>query len=131
MLDEAHCLSKWGHDFRPDYRYVCRFIKRRRARTAVPPVLCLTATAKPDVVEDILAHFRDKLGIELDLFNGGGAPRTNLDFVVCRPPPPRSSHTSIRSSWPTYRLEHRVAPSSIARRKNKPKRWPPFSGKRV
>ncbi|HVO88288.1 MAG TPA: UvrD-helicase domain-containing protein, partial [Casimicrobiaceae bacterium] len=79
--DEAHCLSKWGHDFRPDYRYVGRFIRERAGEGPVPPVLCLTATAKPDVVEDILAHFRDKLGIELELFNGG-AQRTNLSFAV-------------------------------------------------
>jgi ATP-dependent DNA helicase RecQ len=44
-------------------------------------VLCLTATAKPDVVADILGHFRDKLGIELALFDGG-AQRANLDFAV-------------------------------------------------
>ncbi len=47
----------------------------------MPPVLCLTATAKPDVVQDILGHFRDKLGIELALFDGG-AQRANLDFAV-------------------------------------------------
>jgi ATP-dependent DNA helicase RecQ len=81
VLDEAHCLSKWGHDFRPDYRYVGRFIKERAGKDPIPPVLCLTATAKPDVVVDILGHFKDKLGIELQLFDGG-ASRSNLEFAV-------------------------------------------------
>ena len=83
VLDEAHCLSRWGHDFRPDYRYVARFI-RERARDA--PVLCLTATAKPDVKEDVRAHFRDRLGLELRVFDGG-ASRTNLEFVVVQTTP--------------------------------------------
>jgi len=81
VLDEAHCLSKWGHDFRPDYRYVGRFIRERAGQGKMPPVLCLTATAKPDVVADILGHFRDKVGVELNLFDGG-AHRTNLDFAI-------------------------------------------------
>ena len=81
VLDEAHCLSKWGHDFRPDYRYVGRFIREKAGEEPIPPVLCLTATAKPDVVEDIACHFRDELGIELQVFDGG-AQRTNLEFVV-------------------------------------------------
>ncbi len=84
VLDEAHCLSKWGQDFRPDYRYVSRFIKEKAGDGAlprVPPVLCLTATAKPDVIADILDHFRRKVGIELHCFDGG-AKRDNLDFAV-------------------------------------------------
>lgn len=81
VLDEAHCLSKWGHDFRPDYRYVGRFIRKQAGQGPVPPVLCLTATAKPDVVQDILGYFRDTLGIELELYDGG-ASRSNLGFVV-------------------------------------------------
>ena len=81
VLDEAHCLSKWGHDFRPDYRYVGRFIKEKAGNDAVPPVLCLTATAKPDVIADIRSHFRERLGIELRVFDGG-ASRGNLDFAV-------------------------------------------------
>jgi ATP-dependent DNA helicase RecQ len=81
VLDEAHCISKWGHDFRPDYRYVGRFIKEKARDGAVAPVLCLTATAKPDVMIDIIGHFRDKLGIELKVFDGG-ANRANLDFAV-------------------------------------------------
>lgn len=86
VIDEAHCLSKWGNDFRPDYRYIGRFIKEKAGEAAVPPVLCLTATAKPDVVADILTHFRERVGIELQCFNGG-AKRENLDFVVMQTTP--------------------------------------------
>ena len=81
VLDEAHCLSKWGHDFRPDYRYVGRFIRERAGDEPVPPVLGLTATAKPDVKEEIEAYFRKELDIELKVFDGG-VRRENLDFVV-------------------------------------------------
>ena len=81
VLDEAHCLSRWGHDFRPDYIYVGRFIRERADGGDPPPVLCLTATAKPDVVDDITRHFRDRLGIELAVINGG-VERTNLTFEV-------------------------------------------------
>ncbi len=81
VLDEAHCLSRWGHDFRPDYIYVGRFIREKCAGGPVPPVLGLTATAKPDVVNDITHHFRDRLGIELALVNGG-VQRSNLTFEV-------------------------------------------------
>ena len=81
VLDEAHCLSRWGHDFRPDYRYVGRFIREKAGQDPIPSLLCLTATAKPDVVEDIARHFRNELGIELEVFDGG-ARRTNLEFVV-------------------------------------------------
>ena len=81
VLDEAHCLSRWGHDLRPDYRYVGRFIREKAGQDPIPPVLCLTATAKPDVKEEIADYFRQELGIELRVFDGG-AGRTNLDFVV-------------------------------------------------
>ena len=81
VLDEAHCLSRWGHDFRPDYRYVSRFIREKAGAGPVPPVLCLSATAKPDVIEDIARHFRDKLGVELAVFDGG-TERPNLTFEV-------------------------------------------------
>lgn len=81
VLDEAHCLSKWGQDFRPDYRYIGRFIRERAGTSPVPPVLCLTATAKPEVVADILMHFKERVGIDLQCFDGG-AERHNLDFAV-------------------------------------------------
>ncbi len=80
VLDEAHCVSKWGHDFRPDYRYVSRYIKESSG-DEIAPVLCLTATAKPDVVKDIRRHFLERLGLDLTLLDGG-ASRSNLDFKV-------------------------------------------------
>lgn len=81
VLDEAHCVSKWGHDFRPDYRYIGRFIREFSGDATPAPVLCLTATAKPEVVQDITEHFRQRMQIELDLFDGG-ATRVNLTFSV-------------------------------------------------
>ncbi len=82
VLDEAHCLSKWGHDFRPDYRYIGRFIGEKSEREGcVPAVICLTATAKPDVIADITRHFREELDIPLKVVNGG-SERGNLVFEV-------------------------------------------------
>jgi ATP-dependent DNA helicase RecQ len=89
IFDEAHCLSKWGQDFRPDYRYVARFIRESTESSPgreVPLIQCLTATAKPEVVADIVAHFRDRLGIELRVFDGG-SKRENLDFDVIETTP--------------------------------------------
>jgi len=83
VLDEAHCLSKWGHDFRPDYRYVGRFIQERAGEEPVPPILCLTATAKPDVKDEIASYFQKEVGIQLKVLDGG-ARRTNLEFFVER-----------------------------------------------
>lgn len=80
VFDEAHCLSKWGHDFRPDYLYVSRFIKTRQKDTP-SPVFCFTATAKPDVVHDIVEHFHNRLGIKLITLTGG-VSRDNLLYEV-------------------------------------------------
>lgn len=84
IFDEAHCLSKWGQDFRPDYRYVARFIRESAQASPggeLPLIQCLTATAKPEVIADIVGHFREKLGIELRIFDGG-SKRDNLEFDV-------------------------------------------------
>ena len=81
VFDEAHCVSKWGHDFRPDYRYASRYIRERAGTEPIPPILCLTATAKPDVVNDMTSHFRDRSGVTLTVFNGG-AERSNLSYEV-------------------------------------------------
>lgn len=81
VVDEAHCVSKWGHDFRPDYRYLGRFIREFSGDQTPAPIICLTATAKPEVVADIVEHFRSRLGVDL-LTLDGGASRPNLAFAV-------------------------------------------------
>jgi ATP-dependent DNA helicase RecQ len=83
IFDEAHCLSKWGNDFRPDYLYVSRFIRERHAASAgeSAPVSCFTATAKREVVEDIRAHFQESLGLTLRILDGGHE-RENLHYEV-------------------------------------------------
>nr|WP_281432450.1 RecQ family ATP-dependent DNA helicase [Desulfatitalea alkaliphila] len=83
VFDEAHCLSKWGHDFRPDYLYAGRFIRElsEAQHLPTPPIACFTATAKPDVIEEIIAYFRTELHQELRLFEGG-VERDNLSFDV-------------------------------------------------
>ena len=60
-----------------------RFIRESAGDQPIPPVLCLTATAKPDVKAEIVDYFRDKLGVDLKVFDGG-AERPNLEFVVVK-----------------------------------------------
>ena len=83
VFDEAHCLSRWGHSFRPDYLYASRFIRELADQQHVecPPVACFTATAKRDVIDEIRQHFQTELGQELNTYDGG-AERTNLLFEV-------------------------------------------------
>ncbi len=83
IFDEAHCLSKWGHDFRPDYLYAARFIREFCAAQEIPtaPIVCVTATAKPEVRDEIVAHFQKELGQQLTIFDGH-APRQNLTLHV-------------------------------------------------
>lgn len=53
IVDEAHCISDWGHDFRPDYRRIVRVLQLLPARV---PVVCTTATANDRVVQDVVAQ---------------------------------------------------------------------------
>jgi ATP-dependent DNA helicase RecQ len=53
-IDEAHCISEWGHNFRPEYLKLARLCRRLR----IPRVLALTATATPEVARDIRREFR-------------------------------------------------------------------------
>ena len=83
VIDEAHCFSSWGQDFRVDYLYIADFIKslEEERMSGKIPVSCFTATAKPQVIEDIKKYFKTKLNIELDEFVTR-AGRTNLKYEV-------------------------------------------------
>jgi len=81
VFDEAHCLSKWGNDFRPDYLYAARYIKQYTGDNQLAPVSCFTATAKLDVLDDIRQHFKQTLGITFTEFIGT-PERPNLQFEV-------------------------------------------------
>ncbi len=83
VFDEAHCLSKWGHDFRPDYLYAIRFIREfaSREKCRIPPVQCFTATAKKDVRHEIIDIIGRELGFNVTEFSGGHE-RQNLHYEV-------------------------------------------------
>lgn len=84
VIDEAHCFSAWGQDFRVDYLYIGDFIKslmEKKNLQEVIPISCFTATAKPEVIEDIREYFRDRLSIEMELFVSK-ASRSNLSYSV-------------------------------------------------
>ena len=73
VVDEAHCISQWGYDFRPDYLQIGKIRERVDA-----PVLALTATATPQVCEDIMDKlaFRDRVLFKSDF------ERANLNYIV-------------------------------------------------
>lgn len=84
-IDEAHCISQWGHDFRPDYRMLGQYLPMLRGEDANrPPVLALTATATTAVQKDILAQ----LGLQSPAKFIHGFRRDNLSIEVVEVPIP-------------------------------------------
>jgi len=86
VIDEVHCISDWGHDFRPDYR------RLREIAAALPPgspVLGTTATANDRVVSDV----REQLGDDLDVYRGT-LERESLSLHVIEIP-----HKAERMAW--------------------------------
>ncbi len=73
VVDEAHCISQWGYDFRPDYLEIGRLRESIDA-----PLIALTATAIPQVAEDIM----ERLGFEDKCLIKSGFERPNLSYIV-------------------------------------------------
>lgn len=73
VVDEAHCISQWGYDFRPDYLRIGELRERIDA-----PVIAVTATATPSVAQDIM----ERLGFREKLLLKSGFERPNLSYIV-------------------------------------------------
>ena len=73
VVDEAHCISQWGYDFRPDYLRIGELRERIDA-----PVIAVTATATPSVAQDIM----ERLGFKDKLLLKSGFERPNLSYIV-------------------------------------------------
>ncbi|MFS8478162.1 MAG: RecQ family ATP-dependent DNA helicase [Micromonosporaceae bacterium] len=96
-VDEAHCVSAWGYDFRPDYLSLGHLI----ARLGRPPVVALTATASPPVREDIIA----RLGLRDPYVVVAGLDRPNLFVEAVQCPDEESRWRRLvallgRDEWP-------------------------------
>lgn len=99
VIDEAHCFSSWGQDFRVDYLYIGDFINNLQQKKGLDhtiPVSCFTATAKQKVIEDIRLYFKEKLQLELQIFRAD-ASRTNLRYRVYRRDNEEEKYNQLRS----------------------------------
>ncbi len=77
-IDEAHCISEWGHDFRPEYRQLGSLRTGFGGRFKDTPLIALTATATPRVADDII----HQLQLRNPAVHHGGFERTNLYYEV-------------------------------------------------
>ncbi len=99
VIDEAHCFSAWGQDFRVDYLYIGKFIREYQKKKNLErpiPVSCFTATAKQKVVQDICDYFQRELGTQLQLFSSS-ASRTNLHYSVIHVDSNEDKYSRLRS----------------------------------
>ncbi|MCV2232059.1 RecQ family ATP-dependent DNA helicase [Paracholeplasma manati] len=99
VIDEAHCFSSWGHDFRVDYLYIGKFIKHiqevKGNKTSIP-VSCFTATAKKNVIEDISNYFKEHLNLDMKIYQTSSR-RTNLAYKVIDVTDDEEKYQKLRS----------------------------------
>ena len=99
VIDEAHCFSSWGQDFRVDYLYIGKFIRELQQKKGCEnpiPVSCFTATAKQKVIQDIRDYFKQTLNLELELF-ASTASRTNLRYSVIHAETDEDKYAKLRN----------------------------------
>ena len=104
VIDEAHCFSSWGQDFRVDYLYIGKFIseyqKKKGCKQAIP-VSCFTATAKQKVIQDICDYFKHTLWLNLELY-ASKATRTNLRYSVIHADTDEEKYQKLRALLSEY-----------------------------
>ena len=104
VIDEAHCFSSWGQDFRVDYLYIGKFIreyqKKKGSKQAIP-VSCFTATAKQKVIQDICDYFKQTLWLNLQLY-ASTATRTNLQYAVVHADTDEEKYQKLRALLSEY-----------------------------
>src|SRR5450755_4717337 len=104
-IDEAHCISQWGHDFRPDYR----MLGQRLPMLRPAPIIALTATATPEVQDDIVAQLgligaqrfihgfrRTNIAIEIVELNPGERPDAVRELLSDRARRPAIVYATTR-----------------------------------
>ena len=99
VIDESHCFSSWGQDFRVDYLYIGKFIKEYQEKKSLKypiPVSCFTATAKQKVIQDICDYFNRMLGINLEIF-ASSASRKNLKYSVIHTDTDEDKYIKLRN----------------------------------
>ena len=104
VIDEAHCFSAWGQDFRVDYLYIGKFIsdyqKKKGCKQAIP-ISCFTATAKQKVIQDICDYFKRTLWLNLELY-ASKATRTNLRYSVIHADTDEEKYQKLRALLSEY-----------------------------
>lgn len=109
VIDEAHCFSAWGQDFRVDYLYIAEFIKnlcKKKNIKDMIPVSCLTATAKQNVIEDIKEYFKKNLNLDLEVFSAS-VSRKNIKYKVIEKDE-KSKYDELRRL-----LEYKICPTIV------------------
>ncbi len=99
VIDEAHCFSAWGQDFRVDYLYIGDFIRHlQELKQQQQPIAvsCFTATAKQKVITDICDYFKQKLNLTLKVF-AANSERKNLHYTVIHSDTDEDKYNQLRS----------------------------------
>ena len=104
VIDESHCFSSWGQDFRVDYLYIGKFIREYQQKKGCKypiPVSCFTATAKQKVIQDICDYFKQTLWLDLNLY-ASKATRTNLHYAVIHADTDEEKYQKLRALLSEY-----------------------------
>ena len=98
VIDEAHCVSEWGHDFRPAYLHLADNLRRfgRDEKEVAPPLLALTGTASRAVLRDMLADLDIDKNRSDSLIRPDSFDRSELTFELVRTAPPEDPRAKLR-----------------------------------